>query len=97
MTRQESFSAETKMRLCKKCRQLYRQAHSCSLFFDRLKHKMCTEPFPTSFSHSEHNYTKNKEKGGLVEMGNHKCLQKFDRESLKDDKTLNVKFIIDKY
>ena len=51
---------------------------------------MCNEPFPISFSHSEHNCTKNNEKDGLVEMGNCKSLQKFGTESLKDDKTLKV-------
>jgi len=44
---------------------------------------MCNEPFPTSFSHSDYNYTKNNEKDGIVEMGNYKCLQKFGRENLE--------------
>jgi hypothetical protein len=89
MTRQESFSGAVKMRLYKKCRQLYRQpSHMFRVFFDGLKHEMCNEPFPTSFSHSEHNHNKNNEKDGYVEMGKYKCLQNFGRESFKNDKNL---------
>ena len=77
------------MQLCKKCRQLYRQAHICSFFFGRLKHEMCNEPFRASFSHSECNYNKNND-DGYIKMGNYKSLQKFGRKSLKYDKTLEV-------